>query len=281
MTTLPGTLSPTPRDLEDRTAVVLGAGSIGAGWGIGKAIALLYARAGAHVIAADRDLPSAEETSDLVRREGGSATAVGVDVSDDPGLVACLSDAIAERGGIDILYFNVGIGKAGPSAATSPADWRRICDANLTALHLAATTVLPSMRERRRGVILATASIAGLRDVGYPHLAYGATKAALIQYLRLLAVENAPYGIRANTVIPGLIDTPRIEKTVAAAYGAADLDRMKGLRASQPPLGRMGDAFDIAEAALFLASDRAAYVTGTEILVDGGLAATTRGPTLG
>ena len=186
----------------------------------------------------------------------------------------------AARGGIDILYFNVGIGKAGPSIETSAADWRRIADANLTALHVAATTVLPGMRARRRGVILATSSIAGLRDVGYPHLAYGATKAALIQYLRLLAVENARHGIRANTIVPGLIDTPRIEQTVANAY-VGDLARMKALRASQCPLGRMGTAFDVAEAALFLASDRAAYVTGTELLVDGGLAATARGPSLG
>ncbi|MCJ2050374.1 SDR family NAD(P)-dependent oxidoreductase [Methylobacterium sp. J-070] len=275
-----GTVPARPRDLEGLTAVVLGAGSIGAGWGIGKAVCLLFARAGAHVVAADRDLASAEETRDLIRREDGSAQAVGVDVADDAGLAACLTAVIAERGGIDILYFNVGIGKAGPSTETSPADWRRISDANLTALHLAAMTVVPSMRARHRGVILATASIAGLRDVGYPHLAYGATKAAVIQYLRLLAVENAPYGIRANTIVPGLIDTPRIEKTVAGAY-AGDLERMKALRASQCPLGRMGNAFDVAEAALFLASDRAAYVTGTELLIDGGLAATARGPSLG
>jgi NAD(P)-dependent dehydrogenase (short-subunit alcohol dehydrogenase family) len=273
------TTTPPGRDLEGRLAVVLGAGSIGAGWGIGKAICLLYARAGAHVVAADRDLSAAQETRDLILREGGSAEAVCVDVSDDDGLAAGLAAAGAARGGIDILYFHVGIGKAGPSTETSAAEWRRISDANLTALHLAATTVLPAMRARRRGVILATASIAGLRDVGYPHLAYGATKAALIQYLRLLAVENAPHGIRANTIVPGLIDTPRIEQTVANAY-AGGLARMKALRASQCPLGRMGTAFDVAEAALFLASDRAAYVTGTELLVDGGLAATARGPSL-
>lgn len=265
------------RELEGRVAVVLGAGSIGAGWGIGKAICMLYARAGAHVVAVDRDPSAADETRDLIRQEGGSAEAVAVDVSDDDGLLACLAAADAAHGGIDILYFNVGIGKAGPSTETSAAEWRRITDANLTALHLAATAVVPGMRARRRGVILATASIAGLRDVGYPHLAYGATKAAMIQYLRLLAVENAPHGIRANTIVPGLIDTPRIEKTVAGAYEGG-VERMKALRSSQCPLGRMGTAFDIAEAALFLASDRASYVTGTELLIDGGLAATTRGP---
>lgn len=265
-------------ELQDRVAVVLGGGSIGPGWGIGKAVSVAFAKAGAEVVVADRDLASAEETCALIAAEGGRGTAAGVDVADDDGLIAALKGVLDTFGRIDVLYFNVGIGKAGPSLDTSPAEWRRICDANLTALHVAATTVLPAMREQGRGVILATSSIAGLRDVGYPHLAYGSTKAAVIHYLRLLAVENARYGVRANTIVPGLIDTPRIEKTVAGAYGAAGLAAMKDMRAAQPPLGRMGTAFDIAEAALFLASDRASYITGTELLVDGGLAATTRQP---
>ncbi len=154
--------TPPDRELEGRVAVVLGAGSIGAGWGIGKAICMLYARAGAHVVAVDREPAAAQETRDLILQEGGSAEAVSVDVSNDEGLLACLEAAGTAYGGIDILYFNVGIGKAGPSTETTVADWRRISDANLTALHLAATTVVPAMRKRRRGVILATASIAGL-----------------------------------------------------------------------------------------------------------------------
>lgn len=265
-------------ELQDRVAVVLGGGSIGPGWGIGKAISVAFARAGADVVVADRDLSAAQETLDLIIADGGTGTAVAVDVADDVALSACLERVLSEKGRVDILYFNVGIGKAGPSVDTSAADWRRISDANLTALHVVATKVLPTMRAQGSGVILATSSIAGMREVGYPHLAYGATKAALIHYLRLLAVENAPFGIRANTVVPGLIDTPRIEKTVASSYGGAGLEAMKAARAAQCPLGRMGTAFDVAEAALFLASDRAAYITGTELLVDGGLAATTRRP---
>lgn len=269
---------PMPGDLAGRVAVVLGGGSVGPGWGIGKAVSTAFARAGAHVAVADRDVAAAQETCDLIAGEGGTAAAHALDVMNDDALATTLHGVIAAQGRIDVLYFNVGIGKAGPSLETSPAAWRQISDANLTALHVAASTVLPSMRARGKGVILATSSIAGLRDVGYPHLAYGSTKAAMIQYLRLLAVENAPFGIRANTIIPGLIDTPRIEKTVAGAYGAGDLARMKARRAAQCPLGRMGTAFDVAEAALFLACDRAAYITGTELLVDGGLAATTRQP---
>lgn len=265
-------------ELAGRVAVVLGGGSIGPGWGIGKAISMLFARAGAKVAVCDRELAAAKETCDLIHGEGGDAQARGLDVTDDTALVGALQQVVDQHGRIDVLYFNVGIGKAGPSVATSAADWRRICDANLAALHVATTSVLPVMQAARRGVILATSSIAGIRDVGYPHLAYGSTKAAMIQYLRLLAVEYAPYGIRANTIIPGLIDTPRIEKTVANAYGSASLAEMKERRASQCPLGRMGTGFDVAEAALFLASDRAAYITGTELLIDGGLAATTWQP---
>lgn len=270
--------SPLDAELADRVAVVLGGGSIGPGWGIGKAVSVLFAQAGAKVVVCDQDLAAAQDTCDLILVDDGTATAIGFDVTDDTALIDALGRVLDEHGRIDILYFNVGIGKAGPSVATSPADWRRICDANLAALHVATTSVLPAMQAARRGVILATASIAGIRDVGYPHLAYGSTKAAMIQYLRLLAVEYAPHGIRANTIIPGLIDTPRIEKTVGNAYGSASLAEMKELRVSQCPLRRMGTAFDVAEAALFLASNRAAYITGTELLVDGGLAATTRQP---
>lgn len=264
------------RELQGKIAVVLGGGSIGPGWGIGKAICAAYARAGAVVVVADRDLSAAKETAALIDGEGGQAVAVSVDVTDDAGLKTTLQDVVDREGRVDILYCNVGLGKAGPSEATLPEEWRRISDANLTSLHVATSTVLPAMRSRRSGVILTTSSIAGIRDVGYAHLAYGATKAAAIHFMRLLAIENAPFGIRANTIVAGLIDTPRIEKTLANSYGDRTIEEMKAARASQPPLGRMGTAFDIAEAALFLSCDKASYITGTELLVDGGLAATVR-----
>ena len=266
------------KDLEGRVALVLGGGALGPGWGIGRAICAVFARAGAHVVVADRDLAAAEETVAAIAAEGGAAEARAVDVLDDDALDSTVRDVSAAHGRLDVLYCNVGLGKAGPSDATSPAEWRRIADANLTSLHVATQAALPAMQAQRRGVVLVTSSVAGIRDVGYPHLAYGATKAAAIHFVRLFAREQAAYGIRANTVVAGLIDTPRIAKTLASSYGDRDLDAMRAARAALPPLGRMGTGFDVAEAALFLASDRAAYITGTEILVDGGLALTVREP---
>lgn len=262
------------RELSGQVAVVLGAGSLGAGWGIGKAVSFEFARAGAKVVAADVNAESAAESARLIAGDGGEAEAHGVDVTDEKALSRLLADAIARHGRIDILYCNVGLGKAGPSGNTSADDWRRITEANLTALHVATQAVVPTMRRQRSGVILTTSSVAGMRDVGYPHLAYGVTKAASGHFMRLVALENAAFGIRANTIVAGLVDTPRIEQTLARSYPEMSLDEMKAARAAQVPLGRMASAFDIAHAAVFLASARAGYITGTELVVDGGLTST-------
>ena len=266
------------RELQGRVALVLGAGSLGEGIGIGKAICLAFCRAGATVVAADRDLAAAEETARVCRGAGGTAEAASVDVLDDTALEAFIEKTAERHGRIDILHCNVGLGRAGPSGETSPAEWRRIADANLTSLHVASQAVVPVMTRQGRGVVLATSSIAGIRHVGYPHLAYGATKAAAIQFIRLFAMEHAANGIRANTIVAGLIDTPRIRTTLAKAYAGRNIDEALAVRNAQVPLGRMGASVDVAEAALFLASDRASYITGTELLVDGGLASTVRQP---
>ncbi|MCD1645548.1 SDR family NAD(P)-dependent oxidoreductase [Aurantimonas coralicida] len=263
-------------ELEGRVALVLGAGSLGEGIGIGKAICLAFAEAGASIVAADRNLKAAEETARVCREAGGRAEAAMVDVTDDSALGDLVSGTAERHGRIDVLYCNVGLGKAGSSDQTSPAEWRQIADANLTALHVASQAVVPVMKAQGGGVVLTTSSIAGIRHVGYPHLAYGVTKAAAIHFMRLFAQEHAAHGIRANTIVAGLIDTPRIRQTLATSYGGRSFDEVRKVRDAQVPLGRMGTSADIAEAALFLASDRAAYITGSEIIVDGGLSATVR-----
>lgn len=265
---------PREKVLADRICLVVGGGSIAPGWGIGRAISVAYARAGARVAVADLNLPSAQETVDIIRSEGGTAEAFPVDVLDDISIAALVSGVTGRLGAIDVLHNNVAISKSGHSRDTSAVDWRRIQDANVTSLHVATQAVLPGMMARRRGVILTTSSIAAHRHLGYSSLAYAATKAAAIAFTRMLAIEYAAYGIRANSIVAGLIDTPRIGVVLRGAYAGCTLEEMKERRNKVVPLGRMGTAWDIAEAAVFLASDRAKYITGTELVVDGGLSAT-------
>lgn len=260
-----------PLRMDGRTAFVAGGGSAGPGWSIGRASSVTYARLGARVCVADRDAASAEETARLIREEGGEAVALVGDAAIELDVERLFAEARQAFGPIDILHYNVGIGKTGGPMETSAADMARIHAANVGGLLLATQAVLPQMKERGRGAIVAISSIAAHRYLGYPHLAYGVTKAAVEQFIRLVALEHAPFGIRANTVVPGLIDTPRIANTVAKMYSADDLDEAREARARQVPNGRMGTAWDVAHACAFLASDAAAYITGTELLVDGGI----------
>ena len=265
-------------ELKGRVALVIGGGSIAPGIGIGRTISMTLAREGALVIAADLDIAAAQETASLVAAAGGHCQAAQVDVLDDVSIEQLIENILAQHGRLDILHCNVGLGKSGPSDQTSPADWRRISDANLTSLHVASQAVLPTMRAQKAGVITVTSTIAAIRHVGYAHLAYGATKAAAIHFARALAVELAVDSIRVNAIIVGLIDTPRIGLTLATTYGDSNDREMRAARDAQCPLGRMGSAWDIAEAAAFLASDRASYITGAALTIDGGLSATVRQP---
>lgn len=266
------------KELSDRVAIVIGGGSLGAGIGIGRAICLLYAREGAHVVVVDLEKDAAEATVFAIKEEEGNAEAVAINAVDETSVRNMVDDVYKRHNKIDILHCNVGIGKAGGSSETSLEEWRNACDTNLTSVHIAVQSVLPIMRAQESGVLLATSTLASIRYPSFQHLAYGATKAGVNQMMRLLAVENAPFGIRANSIIAGLIDTPRIRKTLSTAYDDKNFDKVLFARAQQPPLARMGSSWDIAEAALFLASDRASYITATELLVDGGLSATIRNP---
>ncbi len=260
-----------PLDLSGRVVFVAGGGSAGPGWSIGRAASLTYARLGAAVCVVDRDAASAEETTALIRAEGGTAATFVGDVALDDDVQRLFAEARARFGAIDVLHHNVGIGKTGGPLETAAEDFDRIHAVNVRSLLLCAQQVLPDMVERGRGSVIAISSVAGMRYVGYPHLAYSVTKAALTQFTRMLAQQYAPHGIRANTVVPGLIDTPRIAGTVAKMFSGTSLDEARAARARQVPMGRMGTAWEVAHACAFLASDAAAYVTGTELVVDGGL----------
>ncbi len=260
-----------PLDLSGRVVFVAGGGSAGPGWSIGRASCVTYARQGARVCVADRDAASAEETTALILAEGGEAATFVGDVAQPADVERLFAEARARFGGIDVLHHNVGIGQTGGPMETSAEDFDRIHAVNVRSLLLCAQQVLPGMVERGRGALIAISSVAGMRYIGYPHLAYSVTKAAVTQFTRMVAQQYAPHGIRANTVVPGLIDTPRIATTVAKMFSDSGLDDARAARARQVPMGRMGTAWDVAHACGFLASDAAAYVTGTELVVDGGI----------
>jgi len=268
----------TPADgcLDGNVCVVIGGGSTEPGWAIGQSIAIAYARAGARVVVADIKQAAADVTVAQIMEQGGQALAVEVNATDEASVAALMQAAMTRFGRIDVLHNNVGIGKSGPSANTSAQEWQRFADANLLSLHLSAQSAIPEMKKSGGGVILCTSSIASLRFVGVPHLAYGVTKAAANHFCRMVAAEYAADGIRANAIVVGLVDTPRIRKTMMATYGQ-DEDAMIARRNAQIPLGFMGDAWDVANAAVFLASGRARFISGIELVLDGAMSATVRG----
>jgi NAD(P)-dependent dehydrogenase (short-subunit alcohol dehydrogenase family) len=259
--------------LEGKVAVVIGAGQTpGDTIGNGRATALLFAREGAHVIAVDRRIDSAQETVAMIEGEGGRATAHEADATSEDACEALIAACRSTHGRIDILHNNVGIGgaDAGP-AHLDEAEWDRILGVNLKSVILPCKHVLPVMREQRGGSIVNISSIAAVCST--PIVAYKVSKAGINAYTQTLAIGNAKYGIRANVIMPGLMNTPMAIEGISAGRGIPK-DELIRQRDAQVPLGaRMGTAWDIAQAALFLASDDAAFITGVVLPVDGGQSA--------
>ena len=260
--------------LADKVAIVTGAGSVGPGWGNGKAMSVLFAREGATVFGVDVDAAAAEETRAIIEGEGGTCATLVADVSRDDevrGLVEACVDAF---GRIDILINNVGIAVVGGPAELDEATWDRINDVNLKSVYLTCRHVLPVMRRQGRGAIVNNASIAAHGWCGVNYGFYAATKGAIVSMTRSIGVQFAPEGIRANCVLPGLMNTPLVHKALTTVYGEdGDIETLIKTRDAQCPMGHMGDAWDTAYAALYLASDEAKYVTATELTVDGGMTA--------
>ena len=259
--------------LKDRVAMVVGAGSAGPGWGNGKAAAVLFAREGARVFCVDINPAAAEETAAIIAGEGGEAVAHQADVSKAEGVAALVARCLELYGRIDVLDNNVGILEVGGPVEASEASWDRVMEVNLKSMFLTCKHVLPAMARQGGGAVVNIGSVAGIRWLGVPYISYHASKGAVVSFTRAVALEYAAQGIRANAVLPGLMNTPMIVEPLKDAYAGGDVEKMLDMRAAQCPMGRMGDAWDVAHAALFLASDEARYITGTELIVDGGITA--------
>jgi NAD(P)-dependent dehydrogenase (short-subunit alcohol dehydrogenase family) len=259
--------------LEGKVALITGAGSVGPGWGNGRAEAIMFAREGARLLLVDRDAEALAVTIDTVREEGGTAVAFQGDVTDSAVVKQCVDRCTAEYGRLDVLVNNVGGSRAGGPVELSEEDWQQQITINLTTAFLACKHVIPVMIAQGGGSIVNTASASGLRWTGSAQVGYAAAKAGVIQMSRVVAVQHAPDRIRANTVVPGQLHTPMVEARLAGQRAGGDVEALLAQRQSRIPIGFMGDGRDTAFAALYLASDEARFVTGTEIVVDGGMTA--------
>lgn len=259
--------------LEGRTALVIGAGSIGPGWGNGKATAVLMAREGARVACADINPDAAEETRSLIAAEGGEAIAIACNAAVSADVAAAVAATLKAFGRLDILDNNVGIAVTGGVVELDEADWDRSMAVNVKSMFLGMKHAIPAMLEGGGGAIVNISSIASIRHIGVSYAAYNASKAAVNHLTSVTAVEYAARGIRVNAVLPGLMKTPMVAHSpgLAAAYAQGDVEEMWRKRDAQVPMGHMGDAWDVARAALFLVSDEARYITGHSLVVDGGL----------
>ncbi len=262
--------------LKGKAALVLGAGSVGEGIGNGRAICVVFAREGARVAGVDLRLDAAEETARLVAAEGGEMLAQSADVTNEADLRRVVDEMLARFGRIDVLVNNVGGSIPGGPEEIAPEDWHAQFHHNLHYVYLSTRIVAPIMVKQGGGAIVNLSSIAGLRHLGNELAAYAASKAALQHFSRVVAVRYAPQNVRVNTVIPGLMNTPLVTARLAQQQAGGDAKALIAKRHARPPMGRMGDAWDVAYAALYLACDEAKYVTGAEIVVDGGLTATIR-----
>jgi NAD(P)-dependent dehydrogenase (short-subunit alcohol dehydrogenase family) len=256
--------------LKGKVAIVTGAGqTLGQTIGNGRATALLFAREGAKVLITDRDPESLNKTQKLITAEGHDCASFEMDVTNEQDCIAMAEACVSHWGQVDILHNNVGIGTKDSSVSKLQlADWQHIMDVNLTSMFLTCKSVLPQMRQQASGSIINISSLAAIAATNM--VAYKTSKAGIIALTDNLAITNARHGIRANCILPGLIDTPMAIEGISASRGI-DRDELVQVRNKSVPLrGKMGTAWDVANAALFLASDDAGFITGIHLKVDGG-----------
>lgn len=264
-------------DLTGKVALILGLGqATPEGWGIGSAIAVLLAQQGAKIVGGNRTLASAQITKTRIEAAGGTCDIVETDATCSASVKALVEACVNKHGRIDILVNNVGQSAAGGFDSMDEHTWDSQITLNLKPIYNACHHVIPIMEKQGDGRVVSISSIAGLRYIGKPQIGYNTAKAAVIQAMKASAVMCAPKNIRFNTVVPGLMYTPYTEQ-LALRYGSGmnDQDAYMKMREAQVPMGKMGDAWDVAQTVLFLVSDEARYITGTELVVDGGITAST------
>jgi len=257
--------------LQDKIAIVTGAGSVGPGWGNGRATAVRFAEEGAKIFAVDRNADATAETVERVKAAGGEIAVHACDVTDAASVAAMVEACLARYGRIDILVNNVGGSAHGGPVELSEEAWNAQLAFNLTSVFLTLKHVLPAMERQGAGSIVNLSSTSGIRFTGAAQVGYAASKAGVIQLSRAVAVQYAGKGIRVNTVIPGQLHTPMVEARLARQRAGGDVEALLAQRQKRIPIGFMGDGRDTANAALFLASDEARFITGAELVVDGGM----------
>ena len=253
------------QQLDGRVAIVSGAGALEGGIGNGRAASILLSRAGAKILAVDRDLERAAETADMIKAEGGEALAHAADMTDEADCKAVAELAMETFGRVDVLDNNVGIGSSGTVVEEQLENWDRVMRVNVQSMFLAAKYAVPAMiAGGQGGAIVNVSSISALRPRGLT--AYSASKGAVISLTRAMAIDHAGDGIRANCIAPGPVYTPMV-------YGRGMSDAAREGRRKASPLGIEGTGWDIGNAVVFLCSARARYITGQTLVVDGGITA--------
>lgn len=261
-------------NLDGKTAIVTGCGSEGEGWGNGRAIATLLARQGAKVIGTDLNYKAAKNTQDFILKENNKCEIHEVNMSNKKDVDSFFKNVTKQHEKINILVNNVGRSEPGDPEVMDYDVWREQFSTNLDTAFFAIKQIIPIMKKIGGGSIVNISSVAGMRYVGKPQVGYSASKAALMQMTKTTAIIHAENKIRLNCVVPGLMHTPLVER-LANKYADGKYEEFVKTRNNQVPMKKMGSSFDVANAVLFLASDEAKYITGTEIVVDGGLTATT------
>ncbi|KAF9895344.1 hypothetical protein FE257_000248 [Aspergillus nanangensis] len=264
-------------DLQGKIALITGVGQMPGSvdlWGNGAAIARVLCRNGVKVFGCDIDVEAAQRTKARIEAEGGEIEVALADVTNSQSVNELVQACVAKYGRVDILVNNVGRSQPGGPAEMSEEVWDSQTDINLKSVYLTCHAVLPIMEKQGQGSIVNISSVAGLRYVGKPQVAYAATKAAVIQLTKTTAVIYAKKGVRLNVVVPGLMHTPLVGY-LADKYANGDLEGFVAKRANQVPMGKQGDSTDVANAVVFLTSDSARYITGQELVVDGGITSST------